>query len=51
MFVKDTYQFNDYSKYAVNDYIFEHKKEVQEKQFPKDLQAAFELGQRLVKKI
>lgn len=50
-YVKDTYQFTDYKKYAVNDDIFEHKKELQEKQFPKDLQAAFDLGQRLVKKI
>ena len=51
LFVYDTYQFTDYKKYAVNDYIFEHKKEVQATQFPKDLQNAFELGQRLVAKI
>ena len=49
--VKDTYQFSDYSKYAVADSIHEYKKGVLENQFPKDLQAAFELGQRLAKKI
>lgn len=49
--VKDTYQFSDYSKYAVADSIHEYKKGVLEKQFPKDLQAAFELGKRLAEKI
>lgn len=51
LFVKDTYQFNDYGKYAVSDSIYQYKKEIREKQFPQDLQAAFELGQRLAQKI
>lgn len=51
LYVSDTYQFSDYSRYAVNDFIAEHKKDMLENQFPKDLQAAFELGQRLAQKI
>lgn len=51
LYVNDTYQFTDYSKYAMNDFIAEHKKEMLEKKFPQDLQNAFELGQRLAKKI
>ena len=50
-FVTDTYQFKDYSKYAVSDSIYEYKKKVLEEKFPQDLQNAFELGQRLAKKI
>ena len=49
--VKDTYQFSDYSKYAVVDWVSTHKKEMLENQFPKDLQAAFELGKRLAEKL
>ena len=45
----DTYQFTDYSKYDIDLFDEKHKKEVHEKQFPKDLRAAFELGSRLVK--
>ena len=45
--VCDTYQFADYSKYDCNMFDAEHKKEVHEKQFPKDLQKAFDLGKRL----
>lgn len=50
-FVTDTYQFKDYSKYAINNSIAEYKKKVLEEKFPQDLQKAFEVGQRLVKKI
>ena len=50
-FVTYTYHFKDYSKYAVNDFIAEHKKKVLEEKFSQDLQNAFELGQRLAKKI
>ena len=51
LIVKDTYQFLDYSKYAVADSTHEYKKGVLENQFPKDLQAAFELGKRLAEKL
>ncbi|MBR1626325.1 MAG: flavodoxin family protein [Bacteroidales bacterium] len=45
----DTYQFNDYSRYDADNFDAEHKKHIHETQFPKDLQAAYELGKRLVK--
>lgn len=51
LIVKDTYQFTDYEKYAVADWVPAHKKEMLENQFPKDLQAAFELGKRLAEKL
>lgn len=43
----DTYQFNDYSKYDCNMFDEEHKRQVKENQFPKDLQKAFGLGKKL----
>ena len=47
----DTYQFKDYSRYDVNMFDEAKKREQHEKQFPIDLQNAYELGKRLVKKI
>ena len=44
----DTYQFNDYSKYDVTMFNPEHKAEHRDKQFPIDLENAFNLGKRLV---
>jgi hypothetical protein len=43
----DTYQYKDYSKMDCN--LFDEKKKAQqrEKQFPIDLQNAYELGKRL----
>jgi multimeric flavodoxin WrbA len=46
----DTYQFKDYSQYTNNIFDPEHKKRQWEEQFPKDLENAYALGQRLVKK-
>ncbi len=45
--VCDTYQFSDYSKYECNVFSEEHKRQVKETQFPKDLEKAFDLGKRL----
>lgn len=44
----DTYQFNDYSKYAAGFWNENHKKKVREEQFPVDRQQAFEMGERLI---
>ena len=44
----DTYQFTDYSKYNCDMFDEEHKREVRDTQFPKDMESAFELGKRLV---
>ena len=46
----NTYQFNDYSRYDVADFIEPMKAKHKEEQFPKDLQNAYELGKRLVEK-
>lgn len=46
----DTYQFSDYSRYEVNMFKESEKAIQREKQFPIDLQNAYELGKRLVEK-
>ena len=43
----DTPHFDDYSKYECNIFDAEHKKQVKETQFPKDLKRAFEFGKKL----
>ena len=43
----DTYQFADYSKYNCDLFDEKHKKEVQQIQFPKDLEKAHDLGKKL----
>ena len=46
----DTYQFNDYSRYNANMFDETKKREHRDKQFPVDLENAFQLGRRLVEK-
>ena len=43
----DTYQFADYSKYDVNMFDEQKKREHRDKQFPIDLKNAYELGKKL----
>lgn len=43
----DTYQFNDYSQYAVSKFDEKHKAQVREERFPVDCKKAFEMGARL----
>ena len=43
----DTLQFADYSRFAAGSFSEEHKRKVHEEQFPKDLQAAYDIGFRL----
>ena len=43
----DTLQVNDYSKFNMASFNEAHKKEMREKQFPKDLEAAYQMGARL----
>lgn len=45
----DTYQFPDYEKYHSGTFDARHKRDVRETQFPKDLQAAYEIGKRLMR--
>lgn len=51
LYSADTYQFTDYEPYTVNIFDPKHKAEVKKKQFPIDLQNAYELGKRLVNKV
>lgn len=48
LYVCNTYQFSDYSKYAFNLFKEEDKARYHKEHFPIDLQKAFELGKRLV---
>ena len=43
----DTLQVADYSKYDMASFNEEHKRSMREKEFPKDLAKAFELGAKL----
>lgn len=45
----NSYQFSDYSRYDIMAGTEERREKYKEEQFPKDLQDACELGQRLVK--
>lgn len=46
----DTWQFNSYEPYAVNIFDPEHKAYQRDVEFPKDLQAAYDLGIKLAKR-
>ena len=50
LWVCDTYQFYDYSKYDCDVFDADHKLKQKEEQFPKDLEKAFELGKRIALK-
>ncbi len=43
----DTLQVTDYSKYNMASFNEEHKKEMRAKQFPQDLEKAFQMGVHL----
>ena len=45
----DTLQFDDYSRYAAGSFNESHKREMRDTQFPKDLQAAYDIGFRLIR--
>lgn len=47
----NTYQFKDYERYDVNLFPVEMKARQREEQFPKDLEAAYEMGKSLVMRI
>ena len=46
LFVNDTYQFNDYSKYVVTCFDEKKKAQVRKEQFPKECINAFNMGVR-----
>lgn len=47
LYVCDTFQFDDYSRFDAELFDAEHKARVRREQFPADLQRAFELGKRM----
>ena len=46
LFVTDTYQFDDYSRYESTLFSVEEKAKRRKEEFPKDCQKAFEMGVR-----
>ena len=46
----DTYQFSDYSRYAMNLFREEDKAKWRDEHFPEDVRKAYELGKRLTEK-
>ena len=48
LYVNDTFQFDDYSKYETSAFNAEEKMKRRKEEFPKDCQKAFELGRRLM---
>lgn len=50
IYTHNAYQFDDYSKYDVAEYVEPFRAKHREEQYPKDLQSAYELGKRLVQK-
>ncbi len=48
LYVCNTYQFKDYSRYAINMFKEEDKAAYRDAHFQIDLQNAFDLGKRLV---
>jgi hypothetical protein len=47
IFVTDTLQWEDYSKYVTERLDEEHKKRIRREKFPKDLESVYEMGKRL----
>lgn len=50
LYVNDTYQYDDYSRYAIGLFDEKLKAKHREEHFPIDLQNAYDLGKRLVEK-
>ncbi len=50
VYTHNAYQFDDYSKYDVADYVEPMRAKYREEEYPNDLQRAYELGKRLVQK-
>lgn len=50
LFVNDTYQFDDYSKYAASRFNAEEKAIGRAKEFPQDCEKAFQMGVRFAQR-
>lgn len=51
LYVCNTYQFNDYSRYDFNLFSEEDKRKYRDEHYDIDLKNAYELGKRLAEKI
>jgi multimeric flavodoxin WrbA len=51
LFVTDTYQFDDYSKYEVTAFDPELKSKRREEEFPKDCKKAFDMGEKFARQV
>ena len=47
LYVYETYQFKDYSKYVSDAFDEAERRQIHETQFPKDLESAFEIGKKI----
>ena len=47
LYVHETYQFKDYSKYVSDSFDEAERRQIRENRFPKDLESAFELGKKI----
>ena len=47
LFVYETYQFKDYSKYVSDAFDEAERRQIRKTQFPKDLESAFEIGEKI----
>ena len=47
LYVYETYQFKDYSKYVSDAFDEKERMEIRKNRFPKDLESAFELGKKI----
>lgn len=47
LYVYETYQFKDYSKYVSDAFDEKERKQIRKTRFPKDLESAFELGKKI----
>ena len=50
IYTYNAYQFDDYSKYDVAEYVESFRAKYRDEKYPKDLHNAYELGQRLVQR-
>lgn len=48
LYVCNTYQFNDYSRYAMTVFKEADKRKYRDEHFPQDLENAYKLGNRLI---
>ena len=47
LYVYETYQFKDYSKYVSDAFDESERRQIRKTQFPKDLESAFEIGKKI----